>query len=157
MSEWLSITEFARRNSCSEMTVRRRIKNGRLHAVLRDGKYQIQSNSPGEAPPPQDVHVEPKGVQTSEPTQVPSQKVNVPENSGWQKEIVDEVTATRSCVEVAVAELRHSLVNDVKSMTKEITRLEGENRNLRQELDDLRWLVEVMDQRPGNQRREESP
>ena len=43
MSEqWLSIVEYARLNSLSDMTVRRRIKTGRLHAVLREGKYYIQ-------------------------------------------------------------------------------------------------------------------
>ena len=41
---WLSISEYARRYSLSDMTVRRRIKNGRIHAVLKDGKYFIPSN-----------------------------------------------------------------------------------------------------------------
>lgn len=38
---WLSIVEYARRHNISDMTVRRRIKSGRLHAVLREGKYYI--------------------------------------------------------------------------------------------------------------------
>ncbi len=42
MSEqWLSIVEYARRNDISDMTVRRRIKKGKLEAVLKDGKYFI--------------------------------------------------------------------------------------------------------------------
>jgi len=42
MSEqWMSIVEYARRFAISDMTVRRRIRNGKLHAVLRDGKYYI--------------------------------------------------------------------------------------------------------------------
>ena len=42
MSEqWLSIVEYARTFSVSDMTIRRRIKNGRLKAVLKDGKYYI--------------------------------------------------------------------------------------------------------------------
>ena len=42
MSEqWMSIVEYARAYSISDMTVRRRIKTGRLHAELRDGKYFI--------------------------------------------------------------------------------------------------------------------
>jgi hypothetical protein len=42
MSEqWYSIVEYARAFSVSDMTVRRRIKNGRLKAVLKDGKYYI--------------------------------------------------------------------------------------------------------------------
>lgn len=42
MSEqWLSINEYSRVFSISDMTVRRRIRTGRLSAVLRDGKYYI--------------------------------------------------------------------------------------------------------------------
>lgn len=39
--QWMSIVEYARTYSISDMTVRRRIKTGRLHAELRDGKYFI--------------------------------------------------------------------------------------------------------------------
>ncbi len=43
MSEqWMSIVEYARTFAISDMTVRRRIKNGKLPAVLRDGKYYIK-------------------------------------------------------------------------------------------------------------------
>lgn len=42
MSEqWYSIVEYARAFAISDMTVRRRIKNGKLKAVLKDGKYFI--------------------------------------------------------------------------------------------------------------------
>lgn len=39
--QWMSIVEYARSFSVSDMTVRRRIKSGKLHAVLKDGKYFI--------------------------------------------------------------------------------------------------------------------
>ncbi len=39
--QWYSIVEYAREFAVSDMTVRRRIKTGRLSAVLRDGKYYI--------------------------------------------------------------------------------------------------------------------
>src|SRR5690606_30498308 len=39
--QWLSIVEYARTFKVSDMTVRRRIKTGRLHAVLKEGKYFI--------------------------------------------------------------------------------------------------------------------
>jgi len=44
--EELSIVEYARRYMVSDMTVRRRIRTGRLKAVLRDGKYYILTNQP---------------------------------------------------------------------------------------------------------------
>ena len=64
MSEqWLSIVDYARTNNLSDMTVRRRIKTGRLEAVLRDGKYfikkeQIQNNrtSPLTTAPTESLH-----------------------------------------------------------------------------------------------------
>lgn len=46
MSEqWLSIVEYARKNCLSDMTVRRRIKTGKLHAELREGKYYINNEA----------------------------------------------------------------------------------------------------------------
>lgn len=39
--QWLSIVEYARTFAVSDMTVRRRIKTGRLQAVLKEGKYYI--------------------------------------------------------------------------------------------------------------------
>ena len=43
--QWLSIAEYARHFDISDMTVRRRIKNGKLQAVLREGKYFIPVSS----------------------------------------------------------------------------------------------------------------
>lgn len=43
--QWLSILEYARAFAMSDMTVRRRIKNGKIRAVLRDGKYYIPLNA----------------------------------------------------------------------------------------------------------------
>lgn len=39
--QWLSIVEYARQNNVSDMTVRRRIKTGKIKATLKDGKYYI--------------------------------------------------------------------------------------------------------------------
>ena len=49
--QWLSIVEYARTYQVSDMTVRRRIKTGKLHAILQDGKYFIPtSGHEGRAP-----------------------------------------------------------------------------------------------------------
>ena len=39
--QWLSIVEYARTFDVSDMTIRRRIRTGRIKAVLREGKYFI--------------------------------------------------------------------------------------------------------------------
>lgn len=46
--QWLSIVEYARTFNVSDMTVRRRIKTGKLHAVLKDGKYYIPTSAAAE-------------------------------------------------------------------------------------------------------------
>lgn len=43
--QWLSIVEYARTFGISDMTIRRRIRTGRIQAVLRDGKYYIPTDS----------------------------------------------------------------------------------------------------------------
>lgn len=48
--QWMSIVEYARVHGISDMTIRRRIKTGRLAAVLRDGKYYIPADARGVAP-----------------------------------------------------------------------------------------------------------
>src|SRR3989338_5263511 len=44
---WMYIIEYARYYKVSDMTVRRRIKTGRIQAELRDGKYYIPANETG--------------------------------------------------------------------------------------------------------------
>ena len=39
--QWLSIVEYARASGISDMTIRRRIRTGRISAELREGKYFI--------------------------------------------------------------------------------------------------------------------
>ncbi len=48
--QWLSIVEYARTFKVSDMTIRRRIKTGKLHAILQDGKYfiPVSGNSNGQ-------------------------------------------------------------------------------------------------------------
>ena len=50
--QWLSIVEYARTFKVSDMTIRRRIKTGKLHAILQDGKYFIPVSGNGGAPKP---------------------------------------------------------------------------------------------------------
>lgn len=48
--QWYSILEYARQYDMSDMTVRRRIKSGKLHAVLKEGKYYIPVVAKSQAP-----------------------------------------------------------------------------------------------------------
>ena len=64
--EWLSIVEYARAFDVSDMTIRRRIKNGKLRAVLKDGKYFIPVEGASAA-------VSPNHGQFQQPQMMPSQ------------------------------------------------------------------------------------
>jgi hypothetical protein len=69
--QWLSIVEYARTYQVSDMTVRRRIKTGRLHAVLKDGKYFIPvavgERSAPAGPMPGDGPISPARSPASQP------------------------------------------------------------------------------------------
>jgi hypothetical protein len=71
--QWMSIVEYARAFSISDMTVRRRIKNGKLHAVLRDGKYFIPVTEQGAAA---SASLADRPAMTPEPAMVSSPNVN---------------------------------------------------------------------------------
>lgn len=75
--QWYSIVEYARAYSISDMTVRRRIKNGKLHAVLKDGKYFIPVNetvsSPAPAAPVKREPVYPDAIERSNYTSYTTQ------------------------------------------------------------------------------------
>jgi hypothetical protein len=61
MSEqWMSIVEYARTFDISDMTVRRRIRTGKIQAVLKEGKYYIPMRSSAKHTPPQPMHDSPK-------------------------------------------------------------------------------------------------
>lgn len=46
--QWLSIVEYAKKHDISDMTVRRRIRAGKVDAELREGKYFIRVPGVGE-------------------------------------------------------------------------------------------------------------
>ncbi len=58
--QWLSIVEYARTFKVSDMTIRRRIKTGKLHAILQDGKYFIPVSGNGVSPRPGPVERRPQ-------------------------------------------------------------------------------------------------
>ena len=74
--QWLSIVEYARTYNVSDMTVRRRIKTGKLQAVLRDGKYYIPTSEFSSTQP--DVEPPKPAAQRALVKQRPSAKVEKP-------------------------------------------------------------------------------
>ena len=84
----MSIVEYARTFAISDMTVRRRIRTGKLEAELREGKYFIPvhmdaNGSPlkNTAPPIQKSHPAPAqnyaAPKTIQPAAIPTKEINV--------------------------------------------------------------------------------
>jgi len=61
---WMSIIEYARTYNVSDMTVRRRIKTGRLNAELRDGKYFIPIEGSGHSQREEEFSIDLSNVET---------------------------------------------------------------------------------------------
>jgi hypothetical protein len=88
--QWMSIVEYARAFNVSDMTIRRRIKTGRLQAVLRDGKYYIPADGRSapraeavEVPKPQPVAREfrpqPRHFEQPQPAPQPRYEARAPQ------------------------------------------------------------------------------
>lgn len=166
MKEWLSIVEYARHYQVSDMTVRRRIKTGRLQAVLREGKYYIPASRMQDFTPPhpQESHfhqpppVSPlRPMQSFSPPTQPQPQIAPPR---------PEVTATKTqewfllCREILVklAEkekwLEKHIVLKEKAHEATVAQLHVEAqarethiRQLEQKIQDLQVFIQLLDEK----------
>lgn len=72
--KWLSIVEYARAFNISDMTIRRRIKTGKLSATLKEGKYfiPVDEETLAQAPSSQNPPSHPLAHSTTHPTHQPN-------------------------------------------------------------------------------------
>lgn len=104
--KYVSIIQYARDNNVSDMTIRRRIKTGKLHAVLRDGKYYIPLSASSHTPSSQERKV-PQRVESSRPNPKPIEK-EVPRRPSYEsREPVQDFVSSRTSVEREDRELSH--------------------------------------------------
>lgn len=163
--QWMSIVEFARANNVSDMTVRRRIKNGKLSAVLRDGKYFIATSESGVAPTRTTHQVKrPEStIQYSESfTEVPTvratprvektiKRPRVTQAAGSNEMVVDAENMMRMCQSIMSKmddykrSLQSQFASQVKELQAENNRKDIEIRELSQKVEDLQTLVNVID------------
>jgi hypothetical protein len=73
---WLSIVEYARTFGISDMTIRRRIRTGKIQAYLRDGKYYIPIDSDPATGQPvkQSARMKPDAKPSTESSNTPAMK-----------------------------------------------------------------------------------
>ena len=169
--QWMSIVEYARTFSISDMTVRRRIKNGKLNAVLRDGKYFIQVNgaSAGDSinsishsftPPPASKPYGASSISRSERSGElhgwDSQKDRVVSDNHSSEPSVepesDKMQALLNYCERSVnrinsieRHLKDSYQNKYLRLESEVRQRDLEISNLKQQVEDLQILIKMYD------------
>lgn len=168
--QWMSIVEYARNFAISDMTVRRRIKNGKLNAVLRDGKYyiQINSNQASTASPTKDTAYPSTIASSPSPTDM-TQRGAILSPRGWHqdhpksfdpsKTLAREDSTSPSEIKALVDYCNRSL-NRLASIERhlnetyqsKLARLEAELRSkdmelvqLKQRVEDLQILIKMYD------------
>jgi hypothetical protein len=135
--EWLSIVEYARKYQISDMTIRRRIKTGKLKAELKDGKYYIPAGQES-----RHLEAEPKLTQ---PEKVTVSATPIPQTYVQSKH---DVESTRGIeiedVERMVKKLYETKLAHLESMcmAKDLRIKE-----LEQNVEDLTLLVKILEKK----------
>lgn len=147
MSEqWMSIVEYARKYNVSDMTVRRRIRTGKLPAQLKEGKYYIPiSEIANKAIEFSDIETRRHQPQLSE--SLPTVKVDstAPAMDGarvlrYFEESLEQLKAS----ELAV---KSSYESKVLLLQEQLRRKDLEIRELKQEIEDMQILLSLVDQK----------
>ncbi len=158
MKEWLSIVEYARHYQVSDMTVRRRIKTGRLQAVLKEGKYFIpagrgQEFIPPPAPQPQSPrHPEflPMVAAAS-----PAQEISTAKTREWFmlcREILDKLSEKEIWMEKHLALSEQAHQTQIALLQEEARSRETKIDQLGQQIEDLQLFVQLLDEKKSSPR-----
>ena len=145
-SEWVSISEYARRFNLSEITVRRRIKQGRINAELKNGKYYISSPSStniAKADTLSSAATPPISLSTPTPAEFTAQvTTNNSSSINELAEICKNYLAELKSKE-ALTQKNHNA--EVEIYKIQIEKLEHEITSLKQQIDDLQLLIKMLD------------
>jgi hypothetical protein len=179
--KWMSINDYSRSFSISDMTVRRRIRSGKLQAVLRDGKYfihvpdghapfpesePVSSNIRPGIPSPVVQHPGTMGSTQGKPRQQGAS--HAPSHHGEFRHVPSHLAATigsRDTVNVASADLlafcesalrkfadfeRRIVAENqtrIQALQQELNSRNIELKQLKQQVEDLQVLVNLMESR----------
>ena len=147
---WISINEYARKFNVSDITVRRRIKQGRIPAELKNGKYYIRADYRETPPLPNKKAVLPPPPvlplpMTDDRPQVVAEEITTKPAPSANRELVD-------LYDRYLVELKEKERQLVKKHETEIalfeTRLSKKDReiiSLKQQIEDLQLLVKILE------------
>ena len=164
---WLSIVEYARTYSVSDMTVRRRIKNGKLEAQLKDGKYYIpvtQDHAAAayadfeSAPAPVSRSIEASSPVTAElnqanrmvvanhiPSRISETLVQEKKLHASADELIRFCDKAISNIDTIEGHIKASYQNKISSLEAALKLKNNEIAGLKQKLEDLEMLVKMLD------------
>ena len=164
--QWMSIVEYARTYSISDMTVRRRIKNGKLKAVLREGKYFIQVDGAASEPSFEmsSKDIQAKGASVSNGYEAGSSPVSswgggrsFASHQSSSAKVEDSMDSDQLKSMLSYCERSLNRINSIERHIKEsfqskLMRLESElrakdleNKQLKQQVEDLEILIKMYD------------
>ncbi len=164
---WLSIVEYARTYAVSDMTVRRRIKNGKLQAQLKDGKYYIpvdyekvaETSSFSQDPIAPVVNKSLNGgisdstivrpvkrvVANNIPTRITENLVAEENVSVDANSLIEFCNAAVSRIGSIETHLNVAFKNKLNSLEATVKLKDNEISQLRQKVEDLEMLVKMLD------------
>ncbi len=164
---WLSIVEYARTYAVSDMTVRRRIKNGKLQAQLKDGKYYIpvdyekvaETSSFSRDPVSPVVNKSLNGgisdssvvrpvkrvVANNIPTRITENLVSEESVSVDANSLIEFCNAAVSRIGSIETHLNVAFKNKLNSLEATVKLKDNEISQLRQKVEDLEMLVKMLD------------
>ena len=164
---WISINDYARKFNISDITVRRRIKQGKIPAELKNGKYYIRADyqdtstatdqhsvpppivsrprpsflppPPTSVPPTHTVAEPPKVVAT----EIPTQTSPLPDQQSKELlEFCDRYLAELKAREQHLAK-RHE--SEVALLEAKLAKKDSEIKALKQQIEDLQLLVKILE------------
>ena len=162
---WISINDYARKFNVSDITVRRRIKQGKISAELKNGKYYIRADyqdtstaaEPNNTPPPGVVStarpsftLPPPPTSAPHPpsaspqvvaTEIPTQSPPAPQNKELL-EFCDRYLAELKTREQHLAK-RHE--SELALLEAKLAKKDSEITALKQQIEDLQLLVKILE------------
>lgn len=152
MDGWISINEYARKFNVSDITVRRRIKQGRIPAELKNGKYYIRADQRETPPLPTKKAVLPPPPPPPLPTattddhpQVVAEEITTKPATPPNRELVK--LYDRYLVELKAKEnqLVKKHETEIALLETRLSKKDREILSLKQQIEDLQLLVKILE------------
>lgn len=156
--QWLSIVEYARTYNVSDMTIRRRIKTGKLQAVLRDGKYYIPLRKEVVAAPeavtvrPSPVVEAPVSAVTAKPVKTFHTPLERSQVTSSSPAVENQMVSILGTCEKALQKISQNEQRMEEQYQAKIAQLESQLQlkdmhiaNLEQQVEDLNLLIKILD------------